>query len=98
MTVNNQGTATYTGVFQAGSIFAPFIIANGRPDALLDSNPNNNPAVYFPFLGANTDKKDHIRLLASNIFGFEDLPNGGDNDFNDAIVKVNLSIFSETAT
>ncbi|WP_035081231.1 putative Ig domain-containing protein, partial [Aphanizomenon flos-aquae] len=92
LTVNNQGTATYTGTFQPGSIFAPFIIANGRPDALLDSNPNNNPAVYFPFLGANADKVDHIRLLGNNVFGFEDLPSGGDKDFNDVIVRVNLSI------
>jgi uncharacterized repeat protein (TIGR01451 family) len=92
LTVNNQGTATYTGTFQPGSIFAPFIIANGRPDALLDSNPNNDPAVYFPFLGANTDKIDHIRLLGNNVFGFEDLPLGGDKDFNDMIVRVNLSV------
>ncbi|OUL26792.1 hypothetical protein BV378_12275 [Nostoc sp. RF31YmG] len=90
--VNNQGTATYTGTFQPGSIFAPFIIANGRPEALLDSNPSNDPAIYFPFLGANADKADHIRLLGNNIFGFEDLSNGGDKDFNDAIVRVNLSI------
>ncbi|BAY22455.1 hypothetical protein NIES2100_22180 [Calothrix sp. NIES-2100] len=92
LTVNNQGTATYTGIFQPGSIFAPFIIANGTPDALLDSNPNNDPAVYFPFLGANADKVDHIRLLGNNIFGFEDLASGGDKDFNDAIARVNLSI------
>ncbi|MBE9201666.1 DUF4114 domain-containing protein [Nodularia sp. LEGE 06071] len=92
LTVNNQGTATYTGIFEPGSIFAPFIIVNGRPDALLDSNSNNDPAVYFPFLGANTDRKDHIRLLGSNTFAFEDLPNGGDQDFNDVIVAVNLSI------
>ncbi|MBN3894640.1 MAG: DUF4347 domain-containing protein [Nostoc sp. NOS(2021)] len=92
LTVNNQGTASYTGTFQPGSIFAPFIIANGTPDALLDKNPNNNPAVYFPFLGANADKVDHIRLLGNNIFGFEDLPSGGDKDFNDMIVRVNMSI------
>ncbi|MEJ6480220.1 choice-of-anchor L domain-containing protein [Nostoc punctiforme UO1] len=92
LTVNNQGTATYTGTFQPGSIFAPFIIANGRPDALIDSNLNNNPVVYFPFLGANIDKVDHIRLLGNNIFGFEDLASGGDKDFNDVIVRVNLSI------
>ncbi|OUL32945.1 hypothetical protein BV372_18020, partial [Nostoc sp. T09] len=92
LTVNNQGTATYSGTLQPGFIFAPFIIANGSPDALLDTNPNNNPAVYFPFLGANTDKVDHIRLLGNNVFGFEDLANGGDKDFNDAIVRVNLSI------
>ncbi|BAY66604.1 Na-Ca exchanger/integrin-beta4 [Calothrix brevissima NIES-22] len=92
MTVNNQGTATYTETFQPGSIFAPFIIANGRPEALLDSNPNNDPAVYFPFLGANADKVDHIRLLGNNVFGFEDLPSAGDKDFNDVVVRVNLSI------
>ncbi|MBD2534018.1 DUF4114 domain-containing protein [Nostoc flagelliforme FACHB-838] len=92
LTVNNQGTATYSGTLQPGSIFAPFIIANGSPDALLDTNPNNNPAVYFPFLGANTDKVDHIRLLGNNVFGFEDLAHGGDKDFNDVIVRVNLSI------
>jgi Putative Ig domain/Domain of unknown function (DUF4114)/von Willebrand factor type D domain len=91
LTVNNQGTATYTGTFQPGSILAPFIIVDGRPDALLDSNPSNDPAVYFPFLGANTDKVDHIRLLGNNVFGFEDLPSGGDKDFNDMIVRVNLS-------
>ncbi|MFM7364677.1 MAG: putative Ig domain-containing protein, partial [Cuspidothrix sp.] len=92
LTVNNQGTATYTGTFQPGTIFAPFIIVDGRPEALLDSNPNNNPAVYFPYIGANSDKVDHIRLLGNNVFGFEDLPNGGDKDFNDIIVRVNLSI------
>ncbi|MBD2412616.1 DUF4114 domain-containing protein, partial [Nostoc calcicola FACHB-3891] len=92
LTVSNQGTATSTGNFLAGAIYAPFIIANGRPDAILDSNANNDPAVYFSFLGANTDKVDHIRLLGDNIFGFEDLANGGDKDFNDLIVRVNLSI------
>jgi len=92
LTVNNQGTATYTGTFGSDAIFAPFIIIDGRPDAILDSNANNNPAVYFPFLGANSDKVDHIRLLGNNTFGFEDLANGGDKDFNDAVVQINLTI------
>jgi len=90
LTVTNQGTASYTGTFQPGSIFAPFVLANGGIEALLDSNPNNNPEVYFPFLGSNSDKQDHIRMLGNNVFGFEDLPNGGDNDFNDIIIRVNL--------
>lgn len=58
---------------------------------MLDTNSSNDPSVYFPFLGANTEKVDHLRLLGSNIFGFEDLVNGGDRDFNDVIVQVNLS-------
>lgn|GEM_PF-5678094 len=92
LTVSNQGTATYTGTLLGGNIFVPFIIVDGRPDALIDSNTSNNPAIYFPYLGANTDNFDHIRLLGNNVFGFEDLPNGGDQDFNDVIVKVNLSV------
>ncbi|MGF1933640.1 MAG: putative Ig domain-containing protein [Nostoc sp. ChiQUE02] len=92
LSVANQGTATFTGTFQPGAIFVPFIIVNAGPDAILDSNTNNDPAVYFSFLGANTDKADHIRLLGNNAFGFEDLANGGDRDYNDLIVQVNLSM------
>jgi cyclophilin family peptidyl-prolyl cis-trans isomerase len=92
LTVNNQGTANYTGTFQPGSIFVPFIIVNSQPNTLLDNNINNDPAVYFPFLGANADNMDHIRLLGNNVFGFEDLSIGGDNDFNDMIVAVKLTI------
>ncbi|KAB8331309.1 DUF4347 domain-containing protein [Scytonema tolypothrichoides VB-61278] len=66
LTVGNQSTATFTQNLSPGSILAPFIIANGRPDAILDGNPNNDPAVYFSFLGANSDKVDHIRLLGNN--------------------------------
>jgi 3-phytase len=91
LSVANQSTQTTSGIFKAGSIFAPFIVINGSPSAILDSNPNNDPSVYFPFLGANTDKVDHIRLLANNTFGFEDLPSGGDFDYNDIIVRVKLT-------
>ncbi|MDZ8096183.1 MAG: DUF4114 domain-containing protein, partial [Nostoc sp. DedQUE05] len=90
--VNNQGSASYSGNLKPDSLFAPFIIVNGKPDAILDVDANNNPAVYFAFLGANSDKTDHIRLLEKNTFGFEDLAEGGDKDFNDMIVHVNLSI------
>jgi hypothetical protein len=72
-------------------IYAPFLIANGRPDALVDGNSSNDPAVYFPFLGANADGVDHIRLLGDNTFGFEDLSGGGDRDYNDVIVQVNFA-------
>ncbi|MFN6538135.1 MAG: DUF4114 domain-containing protein, partial [Nostoc sp. EkiNYC01] len=88
LSVGNQGKATFTGQFEAGSIFAPFLIVDGTPEQILDSNPNNNPAIYFPYLGANSDKVDHVRILGNNVFGFEDLSNGGDRDFNDIIVSV----------
>lgn len=90
LTVANQATAQIPGQLQGGFIYAPFIIVNGRPEALLDGNSTNDPAVYFPFLGANADGVDHLRLLGDNTFGFEDLPNGGDQDFNDIIMAVNF--------
>ena len=88
----NQSTTTINGVFQGGSIFAPFIVVNGSPDQLLDNNISSDPAVYFAYLGANSDGIDHIRLLGNNTFGFEDLPGGGDLDYNDIILRVNLSV------
>ena len=90
--VANQSTASGSSLMQAGSIFAPFIIANGSPEQLLDSNPSNDVPVYFPFLAANSDGIDHIRLLADNTFGFEDLPGGGDLDYNDMIIAVGLTV------
>jgi alpha-tubulin suppressor-like RCC1 family protein len=90
--VANQSTASGSSLMQAGSIFAPFIIANGSPEQLLDANPNNDVPVYFPFLAANSDGIDHIRLLADNTFGFEDLPGGGDLDCNDMIIAVGLTV------
>ncbi|MFN6448022.1 MAG: FG-GAP-like repeat-containing protein [Nostoc sp. DedSLP05] len=94
LAVSDGGSATYSGTLQPGGIFVPFIIVDGTPDALLDNDRNNDPAVYFPFLGANSDGSDHIRLLGNNSFGFEDLVGGGDRDFNDLIVKVNLTQIS----
>ncbi|MBW4645686.1 MAG: choice-of-anchor I family protein [Goleter apudmare HA4340-LM2] len=86
----NQGTASFTDrQLTGGSIFAPFLISNGTVDQVL-SGQNNQ--VYFAYLGANPGRVDHIRLLGDNTFGFEDLPNGGDLDYNDMIVQVNLSL------
>jgi len=78
-----------------GKILAPFLIANGTPEEFLAKNPNNQPGqgklAYFPYLGANPDQVDHLRLFGDNVFGFEDLFGGGDRDYNDLLVQVNLS-------
>jgi len=91
LTVNNLETANFNNTVTGGAIYVPFVIVNGTPDALLDNNSNNDPAVYFTFMSANTDKFDHVRVLGNNTFGFEDLPGGGDKDFNDIIVKFSIT-------
>ncbi len=73
---------------EAGSIIGAMIIANGSLAQLQDADTSNDPLVYFSFPGATGgDGFDHIKLVGDNTFGFEDLPNGGDMDFNDIEIK-----------
>ncbi|MCJ8280880.1 MAG: DUF4114 domain-containing protein, partial [Rivularia sp. ALOHA_DT_140] len=84
---SDDNTETGSLEFDAGSIVIPVIIADGTLTEALSGEAE----VYFPYLGANTDNGnfDHIKLLDDNTFGFEDLPNGGDQDFNDIIIEIN---------
>ncbi|KST69573.1 choice-of-anchor I family protein [Mastigocoleus testarum] len=70
---------------EAGSLIAPLIIANNT----LAAAENGNANVYFTFPGAvGGDGFDHITKLSNRTFGFEDLPNGGDQDFNDITITI----------
>lgn len=93
--VGNQSENTENGSFNGGFLYAPIIIANGSAENFLNQNPDNlagqDIQAYFVFGEANSDRADHIRLLGSNTFGFEDLPDGGDLDYNDIIVEVNFA-------
>lgn len=91
LSVGNQGAGNSQGSFTGGGIYVPFLIINSGIDALLDNNSGNDPTVYFTFLGANSDNTQHVRLLGDNTFGFEDLVSGGDADYNDFVVKINLT-------
>ncbi len=84
---SDDNTETGSVQFDAGSIVVPLIIADGDLSEALSGAAE----VYFPYLGANSDDGnfDHIKLLDSNTFGFEDLPNGGDEDFNDIEIRIN---------
>ena len=93
--VSNQGERTQNGSLSGGFLYAPIIVTNGTASQFLNQNPDNvigqEIQAYFVFGEANSDKADHIRLLGNNVFGFEDLPNGGDLDYNDIIVEVNFA-------
>jgi Domain of unknown function (DUF4114) len=51
---------------------------------------SNGEHVFTPFSLDNTDRTDHVRLLGNNTFGFEDMLNGGDKDFNDVIIQASF--------
>lgn len=84
---SDDNTETADAQFDAGSVVVPLIIADGTLAEALSGDAE----IYFPYLGANTDNGgfDHIRLIDENTFGFEDLPNGGDRDFNDIEIRIN---------
>ena len=46
--------------------------------------------IYFTDPLANSDGLEHVKLLDSNTFGFEDASGGGDLDYNDMIVHINF--------
>jgi ELWxxDGT repeat protein len=77
-----------------GKILAPVVVANGTFKDFLDRNPTNkadsNIHAYFNYIGANTDKVDHFRLLGDNKFGVEDMYGGGDRDFNDLVFQMKI--------
>lgn len=87
----NNRVTTMTEMLEAGKMLAPFLVVDGTIEALLDENEFNDPTIYFPFLGANTDGADHVRLFGKNTFGFEDLAGGGDQDFDDVVLRVEFA-------
>ncbi|MBT9312845.1 DUF4347 domain-containing protein [Leptothoe kymatousa] len=70
----NQFSAAFTG----GGFLGTFLVAGGGDPA--------TSTVYFSYAGENNNN-DHAKLLGDNIFGYEDLGNLGDRDFNDIVVE-----------
>ncbi|NET91596.1 MAG: DUF4114 domain-containing protein, partial [Kamptonema sp. SIO1D9] len=48
------------------------------------------PMAYFAYLEANPQGIDRVRLLGDNTFSFEDLPGGGDRDYEDMVVQLKI--------
>ena len=85
LSTGNQQTAVFNEQLMGGVRYAPILIANGGSA----SSPNFSNT-YFAYSGANSDGVNHVRRMADNIFGIEDIRGGGDNDFNDVIVSVKV--------
>ena len=65
---------------QAGKLYAPVLI-----------NEEQNE-LYFAIAGANRDGLDHFNGVGANGWGIEDTFGGGDRDFNDIIIRFEVSI------
>ncbi|GAB4541134.1 MAG: hypothetical protein Tsb0014_32820 [Pleurocapsa sp.] len=91
LTTADGTSAEFTTELSGGAIYAPYIIVDGTAEELTDTDTSNDPAIYFAYAGANTDNFDHVRNLGDNTLGFEDLPNGGDLDYNDMILEFDFA-------
>jgi len=81
--------------FSGGQRLGFFIVQNGSLSAWRGNGDNRigrGTIAFFSFDQANPDKFDHVRSTAlsstSKQFAFEDLLQGGDRDFNDAVIRV----------
>jgi Domain of unknown function (DUF4114) len=78
-----------------GAIYAPVVIAQGSLAEFATNNSTNGGGAnaihaYFNYLGANPDNFDHFKLTGTNTFAVEDMYGGGDKDFNDLVVTMNV--------
>ncbi|EAQ68034.1 hemolysin-type calcium-binding repeat family protein [Synechococcus sp. RS9909] len=69
----DDGSSDRQDTLQGGALIAPVV-------EVLEPGQE---AIYFAFAAANADGFNHFRRLGSNRIGMEDLPGGGDQDFND---------------
>ncbi len=97
-----------TGNYQlaSGQLLAPYLVAEGNINDFLTNNPDNTagnkPHAYFNYLEANPDlnpdgsKVVHIQssVLANGTkqYAFEDFFGGGDRDFNDFVLQLNVKV------
>ena len=78
LTVADDQTATrgFSGV-GGGGFLAPFAQVNAE--------------TFFGFGAANSDGLAHFRSLGNNSFGLEDIPGGGDLDFDDLVIRFDFA-------
>jgi hypothetical protein len=91
---SNGTTENGTIQLEAG-LLAPLIISDGT----LDQAKAGGAQVYTAYAKANSDNRtfDHVQVSNGSTFGFEDLPNGGDSDFNDIRISFNSWTGTKTA-
>ena len=91
LSTTNGETTEFSAELAGGAFYAPMIAVNDDFSSFSDGDSSNDPKIYFTYEAANIDGFDHVNSSAENQFGFEDLLNGGDKDFNDLIVDVELN-------
>jgi uncharacterized protein YkwD len=89
----DRGSLNGDTTLKAGYQYAPFVVANGKVDDVLNAtDPTKAASVYFNYAAANADGFEHFKLLGANKLGCEDTFGGGDKDYNDLIFQLNAKV------
>ncbi|MEO1374851.1 MAG: Calx-beta domain-containing protein [Cyanobacteria bacterium J06635_10] len=88
LSVDNFSSITIDDTLMGGHIYAPLLVVDGDFDSL----EGDSTQLYFSFAEANSDGIEHIRSQGGNTLGFEDLPGGGDLDFDDMLITAEIAI------
>jgi uncharacterized protein YkwD len=89
----DRGSLNSNTTLNGGYHYAPFVVANGNVDDVLNATDKTKAAsVYFDYVAANVDGFDHFKLLGANKLGCEDTFGGGDKDYNDLIFQLNAKV------
>jgi 2',3'-cyclic-nucleotide 2'-phosphodiesterase (5'-nucleotidase family) len=84
LTTRNLIQSIFDLTLPGGELYAPFLIADGTFD---NFDPNR---IFFAFPAANPAGFENIRFRDGAI-EFEDIAGGGDQDFNDIVLQVQIA-------
>ncbi|MEB3307131.1 MAG: DUF4114 domain-containing protein, partial [Cyanobacteriota bacterium] len=73
---DQSSSRSFSGV-SGGSFLAPYAQVNGE--------------TFFAYGPANRDGISHFRVIGTNRLGLEDMPGGGDRDFDDLVIGFSFS-------
>jgi len=91
--------------FDGGDSLVFYLVQNATAEDWLRENPSNDlsdkPVIFFSTEAANPDDFDHVRVTEADDgtirFAWEDLVDGGDFSFTDALIDVAMSTATATA-
>jgi cyclophilin family peptidyl-prolyl cis-trans isomerase/uncharacterized lipoprotein YehR (DUF1307 family) len=98
-TTQTKGATTNVSVL-GGQILGYYLIQDNTSTEFLAKNPTNSktvaPVAFFSFTAANPDGVNHMQSVGDDsggraVFSWEDLTGGGDSDYNDIVLGMQLA-------
>lgn len=82
LTGENGKMTSFSSTISGGDFLGMFLVS--------DDSDVSSGDLLFSAVGMNNGT-DHVKMIGNNTFGFEDMVGGGDQDFNDMVVSVDIA-------